>query len=114
MPIGYFNSYMVRLEAYEILDELLDAGISIPIWCDWKREPILTDLSKIAFQFLYGAIGSKRTNVTSINKEISIPIWCDWKHSSFLFTSRERLISIPIWCDWKFFNPSSPYISFYI
>ena len=73
-----FNSYMVRLEGFLQVAYVRLTQVSIPIWCDWKKnlsspldafrcfnsymvrlEATVVDFSfvKTEFQFLYGAIG---------------------------------------------------------
>src|SRR5690606_19423519 len=53
-----FNSYMVRLEESWRSTKQPASIISIPIWCDWKKETVKNQDQDFSFQFLYGAIGS--------------------------------------------------------
>ena len=55
---------MVRLE--EVSPTYADARgqVSIPIWCDWKWVRLIQGESKKKFQFLYGAIGRNRLDIS--------------------------------------------------
>ncbi len=55
------------------------AQVSIPIWCDWKVGYWIFRSPGNSFQFLYGAIGSPLGWAMCLGGQVSIPIWCDWK-----------------------------------
>ena len=65
-----FNSSMVRLEVFIVSLLKWQIVISIPVWCDWKTGGISNAQALAAFQFQYGAIGS-RAEEEAIEKEFN-------------------------------------------
>ena len=90
-------------ERHNRFPPLSPTWVSIPAWCDWESSTLLRALSGLAcfnsslvrlgesslktaislslsFQFQLGAIGSRFSNFSTINRSnVSIPAWCDWE-----------------------------------
>ncbi len=100
-----FNSYMVRLEEKCPLCTNGWFGVSIPIWCDWKKDEKNTGCKHRCFNSYMVRLEENPKRVWNVWSLVSIPIWCDWKASPEEWFFHVLNVSIPIWCDWK---PSWP------
>ncbi len=59
-----FNSLLVRLEGQLSFGNLIPIDVSIPYWCDWKGRCRYMCVGRVVFQFLIGAIGSRRSGIS--------------------------------------------------
>ena len=97
-----FNSSMVRLKATRRSARMnLIEWISIPVWCDWRKE--IKKRAAFIINFNSSMVRLKGTSLTrwQSTRLISIPVWCDWRHIQSSGSGTNAQISIPVWCDWR-------------